>query len=538
MNRKHFILQLTALSGAGVWLNACRQTPSFPSTITGADAATGHLLRQPQTGTPTTVTPVKIAIVGGGVSGLSAARRLYKKGITDFALLDLDNRVGGNARWDHNEVSAYPCGAHYIPIPNNTLTEYHDFLREADVITGVDENGLPVYNERHLCFDPEERLFINGRWQEGLVPQFGVPEAEKKQIDAFLKEMNRFRYLTGADGKEAFAIPIDRSSKDPLLTRLDQQTMYQWMEQQGYTSSYLQHYINYCCRDDYGTTIRDVSAWAGIHYFASRKGKGKNVSYADVLTWPEGNGFLVQQLAKDLSSQIHTGCLATSVTQEEGKAHITYFDTTAKVYRKLVADQCIVAVPQYIVSKLISDTKRAVWVKENLHYVPWMVAALKVKKMEERTGIAMSWDNVLYDSQSLGFVDATHQSLEQYEPKKNLVYYLPLTDLPPMEARKKARERTANEWTQLIIADLKKVYPDLENNIEDVKITLWGHAMVQPLPGMIHGPVRERLAAGIGSNIHFANSDLAGVSIFEEAFYQGWGAAEKAILQLSKNNRS
>jgi monoamine oxidase len=538
MNRKHFILQLAGITGAGVLLNSCRQKTLWNASITGANAATGHMLRNPVSGTPDSETSTKVVIVGAGISGLSAARALYKKGVTDIKLIDLDNMIGGNAKWGENEISAYPCGAHYVPVPNASLPEYLDFLKEAGVITGADASGRPSFNEQYLCFDPEERLFINGRWQEGLVPQFGVPEEEKKQVDRFLKEMNHYRYLLGNDEKDAFAIPINRSSKDPSLTKLDEQTMQQWMRAQGYTSSYLHHYVNYCCRDDYGTTIESVSAWAGIHYYASRKGTGANAGYADVLTWPEGNGFLVKQLSKDLSKIIHTGCMATNVAVTGDKVHVTYYDTKTKRFQKIIAEQCIMAVPQYIVSKLIDDKKRESLVKENLHYVPWMVATLKINIMEERTGTALSWDNVLYDSNSLGFVDASHQSMAQHESKKNLVYYLPLTDLPPIEARKNAREKTAEEWTQIIIADLKKVYPDIEQNLADVKITVWGHAMAQPLPGLIHGNLRQELSTSINGQIHFANSDLAGISIFEEAFYQGISAAEKVITSTGKNSNA
>jgi hypothetical protein len=40
----------------------------------------------------------------------------------------------------------------------------------------------------------------------------------------------------------------------------------------GLTDPHLRWYLDYCCRDDYGAGIATVSAWAGIHYFASRHG--------------------------------------------------------------------------------------------------------------------------------------------------------------------------------------------------------------------------------------------------------------------------
>jgi hypothetical protein len=51
----------------------------------------------------------------------------------------------------------------------------------------------------------------------------------------------------------------------------------------------LLNYIDYCCRDDFGLGIKEVSAWAGIHYFAARKQDTAPDGNDTVLTWPEGN---------------------------------------------------------------------------------------------------------------------------------------------------------------------------------------------------------------------------------------------------------
>jgi hypothetical protein len=47
-------------------------------------------------------------------------------------------------------------------------------------------------------------------------------------------------------------------------------TMMQWCNKRVYSATTL-NYIDYCCRDDFGLGIKEVSAWAGIHYFAARK---------------------------------------------------------------------------------------------------------------------------------------------------------------------------------------------------------------------------------------------------------------------------
>lgn len=533
MNRRTFIQTGVAATGIAAVLHSCKRSTKIGGSILGASASVGHLLRDQPFANPSTTEKKQVVIIGAGVSGLSAARYLQQQGVTDLVLLELEAHIGGNAAHGSNAISAFPFGAHYVPVPNNNLKEYLDFLQQANVITGFNADGLPVYNEAYLCFDPEERLYINGRWQEGLIPQYGVPANELKQIEAFLAQMQTYRTAKGNDGKDAFAIPVNQSSKDPLYTQLDSLTMKEWLLQQNYTSEYLHWYVNYCTRDDFGTPHHLCSAWAGIHYFAGRKGRAANAGYSDVLTWPEGNGFLVQQLSKALQPMLRTGALVTKVEQADKQVIIHYYDVKTKELKAIEAAQCIMAIPQFVAARLLKEDERMKKVKEQYHYAPWMVATLVTDTLEERSGQPLSWDNVIYGSASLGYVNATHQLLQQHIPVKNLTYYLPLTAGSTVADRKKAQEQTHEEWTQQIIADLKKIHPDFESKVKEINITLWGHAMVQPLPGIIHGALRKELAASVNDCIHFAHTDSAGISIFEEGFYQGLEAAKKLLQHVA-----
>ena len=56
--------------------------------------------------------------------------------------------------------------------------------------------------------------------------------------------------------------------------------------------------------------------------------------------------------------------------------------------------------------------------------------------------------------------------------------------------------------------------------------------MACPVPGWIWDGRRERLARPLG-RIHFAHSDLGGMSLFEEALVQGTRAARDVAAQLA-----
>ena len=104
--------------------------------------------------------------------------------------------------------------------------------------------------------------------------------------------MENYKKQKGRDGKKVFAIPLDKSSQDKKWLELDEISMISWMKQLGFTSESVAWYIDYCCRDDFGTSAKETSTWAGIHYFAARCGKAANSDSQDVLTWPEGNAWL------------------------------------------------------------------------------------------------------------------------------------------------------------------------------------------------------------------------------------------------------
>ncbi len=501
----------------------------IPASIVGASVATGHKLRFDKLPEPALTEEIDTIIVGGGIAGLSAARHLYNKDHQNFKVLELEKNAGGNSAYGSNLISAYPWGAHYLPIPNQDNSEdLFEFLKEADIITSYNSKGLPVYNEYYLCFDPEERLFINGYWQDGIIPNFGLSDKERNEIKDFLLLMENFRRRKGNDGKHAFTIPVDFSSQDTEFIVLDNISMADYLKQKGFTSSHLYWYIDYCCRDDYGTNVHNTSAWAGIHYFAARKGEAANTSPGTVLTWPEGNGFLVKKLSENLKNNILSNQLVYSVNVSDDKVHVDCIDSLRQEPIRYICNNCILAIPKFITSRLLSQVNKAPE-KTTFSYAPWMVANITLKEFKDRKGAPLSWDNVFYDSKSLGYVNANHQHENSFHEKRVITYYLPLTDNDPVSERKKLYETDAQYWKNHIINDLSQMHPDIDKSIENIDIWRWGHGMVRPIPGFIWSDERKSARHNINHKIFFAHSDLSGISIFEEAFYHGTRAAKELL---------
>lgn len=519
MRRRQVLGGLSA-SALATALPSCRSRPPLPpGKVAGQAHAFGHLVRDGFKSTPVREVRTKVAIVGGGVSGLSAARALREQGIHDFVVLELADQAGGNAACGSNEVSSYPWGAHYLPLPGPGLEELRSWLREIEVITGTDSKGEPIYEERYLCRDPQERLYEMGGWHEGLTPGVGQTDEDRAQLTRFGERMKEFRELRGKDGRRAFALPVDESSAD--FRDLDAITMSTWLQREGFTSPAVEWLVNYGCRDDYGCQVDQTSAWAALHYFAARTGSEEG----DVLTWPEGNGWLIRQLAQPLQEQLRLNTLVLRISQTPAEVQVDCLDVVTKEAWRLKASAVVFAGPRFVAARLVEGCPMP-----GHSYVPWLTANLTVRSLREAEPMEMHWDNVLHKSAGLGYVNAMHQQLGQHYPRQVLTYYLPLTDGDPKAAREAALRRTQPEWAELVLSDLEQAHPDIREKTERLDVWIWGHAMVRLSPGYLW-TARPQLADRTGRVI-YAHSDMSGISIFEEAFYRGRHAANtvKALL--------
>jgi hypothetical protein len=207
--------------------------------LLGADFDRGHALRDLDPARAMAETGpeerVGVLIAGGGVAGLATGWRLAEAGFNSFTLLELEDEPGGNARGGANKVSAFPWGAHYLPIPNREAKALIHMLKQFGMIIG-EEGGAPVYDPYQICADLEERLFWQGAWQEGLYPTTGLSADDTAQRDRFSAAMAAFSKATGKDDRPAFASPMALSSQDEAYTALDKTHFAAWLDQQHFTS--------------------------------------------------------------------------------------------------------------------------------------------------------------------------------------------------------------------------------------------------------------------------------------------------------------
>lgn len=510
-----------ALAGGGC------ATTTIPGTLGGADFTRGHRLRAGALPAPTGPEErAGVVIAGGGVAGLAAGWRMAEAGFHDFVLLELEDRTGGNARSGRSDVTAFPLGAHYLPIPNREARALIHMLTGFGMITGKDAAGAPIYDEYQLCADLEERLFWRGSWQEGLFPKSGLSDDDLAQHRAFEGAMATFSRATGNDGRPAFAVPMALSSSDPAFTALDGTSFAAWLDGQGWRSAPLRAHVRYAMRDDYGTEPEHVSAWAGVHYFAGRRGWAAHGVGDSELVWPEGNDRLASLMAAACKGKIRTGHSVFRALAEGDEAVVDVFDTTANRSRRIRTKAAILAMPQFVAARVTPAISA-----KSFSYAPWVVANVHVSALPSGPGVALAWDNVSAASESLGYVVATHQTASGAEGPSVLTWYMPLSKQPPAAARKAMLTRPLAAWQAEVRDDMVAMHPELEGAITRIDVWRWGHAMVRPTPGFLTDPAR-RAAQGSPPPLLHAHSDLSGLSLFEEAHYRGVLAAERAMTAL------
>lgn len=538
MERRRFLRSALA-APAGALLAGCSRLSRLGVAVTvlRPGMAEGHGLRDGSTQIGAGAQRrCEVVIVGSGIAGLTAAWRLAKAGFQDFVLLEgpepYGNAAGGRFASPAGEIP-FPRGAHYLPLPSAESTPVRELLFELGIIEADPFGPRPRYAETALVHAPDERLWFNGAWHEGLLPTQAVGAEEAAQHRRFLAYVNGLTMRRGRDGRYLFRVPLVQSSRDPDWLRLDRVTFDAWLRAAGNTSPTLFAWLDYVCRDEYGAGSGEVSAWAGLHYFASRGGHSANAADGAVLTWPDGLAGLARGLGQRLTPMQRLSGHALGIVPDKNGVTIHCITPTGPL--TLHAARCICATPLQVAARLVRNIDDFGF--EPARHLPqqaaWLVANFLLAGFpRERGELPLAWDNVIHASPGLGWVVATHQWIRVGAPTHTVfTAYRALADRSPQQARQLLQHADVDSLLDLASVDLAQIYRDpLEwwRRLQAVEITVRGHAMATPTPGSLSNEGLAALRAADG-RLLFAHSDLSAYSVFEEAAWWGDQAARKIL---------
>ncbi len=136
---------------------------------------------------------MKVAVIGGGIAGLSAACELARSGI-EFTLYEASNRLGGIVETVHRDGFVVECG------PDSWVTE-KPWAREVAVELGLEDEIIPsndqmrktyIVRGRELVAMPDGmRMMVPTQWE----PVLSSPLFSEQARQAYLREPERAEEL-------------------------------------------------------------------------------------------------------------------------------------------------------------------------------------------------------------------------------------------------------------------------------------------------------------------------------------------------------
>ena len=556
MNRRQFLQSTATLATAASasWLGYryLARPPGISVNKVGLPLA--HMLRDGQlNAAPSREHVCETLILGSGAAALSAAWHFARNGYTNFCLAEGFERNGNNAAYAYlgslktDKTSAppliAPSGAHYLAQPSAESSHIRQMLADLGIIESYDSAGNPVYRDTDIVNAPDERLLINGAWQESIIPSANAQDADTRRFFALIAQLLHAR---GSDGRKIFAIPISLSSQDPQWHALDRQTFAQWLAEQGYQSPSLLWYLDYCCRDDYGQGIDQVSAYAGLHYFTARGNE-----HAPVLTWADGLNHLSEALRRHAQIQSRPQLpnareltfrqpesypyIATQIAEQNDHVRVTLRHIHTGDTRLIRAQNVICAMPLNIAQRIIQSPQRYGFAADFRlpPSAPWLISNFVLHSFPaEPKRSELAWDNIVYGSRGLGYVVASHQHIHVAKPGHTLfTAYTALNHDSPANVRRQLLAAEPRDLLDIAAQDLLAAYGKrFWQHVAHIGITVRAHAMSVPSAGYLTQPTLLALRQH-QSRLHFAHSDLSGYSVFEEAAWWGVEAARRILAK-------
>ncbi len=252
----------------------------------------------PRTGTrgPDSWERASVVIVGAGVAGLSAAWALDRAGVGDFLVLELEDAAGRDGALRSRRGHALSVGRALRPRSRSRATArwWRCSRRRAPSPAAIPRAG-PSTRKTSSAATRRSACSSAASGTKASTRAWPPPRRTSPSWPRFEADMRRWAGWRDARGRRAFDLPRARGTDaggDPRPRRAVDGPL-PARPRLGIGAAALVRRVR--CRDDFGATLAQTSAWAGIHYFAARLGDSGHA--ADFLTWPEGNGRLVSRLA-------------------------------------------------------------------------------------------------------------------------------------------------------------------------------------------------------------------------------------------------
>ena len=544
LSRRRFLGQLAVLGAAPFWQgleSLAWQSP--PRQFTGDDFDLAHrLLFNPADviaagGQPEEhPTPYDVLIVGGGISGLTVAYQLRDRQIL---LLEAAAKTGGVSKSETWQGIEHALGAAYIIDPDPDSED----PRELAGFKLLEELGLRAKGEdltkagaaqRRLSGDANHVVFSNRR----VIPESEVYTARNRQFFEHVLDSDDYPSVPAQD--PALVEALDRISFRQFLERAVLQRKI-YGRTTGAFSALGWEAIEYYCWGAFGTTAQETSAYHGLNFFAAE--------YGDVLVYPGGNAYIAKRLDERIR-QANAAAITTATwtlraeRDERGWTVIAWNGGKLHRYR---GRQLVFAAPLFLAPKIIPslpDAQRKAI--ESLAYRSYVVANVCLRRPASAIFAHRGFRNG-YELTRVHGVDVRTVAAREISDRK--VYSDAI--LADFAAGRHPSHAVLTVYRPYPYDDgraglFDRSYDDLESeirrevlagfgphgvraqDIEEIRITRWGHPMIVARPGQLADGTMKQ-AAQPQPGLFFAHTDVQGAPAYENAL----AAAFDAIAALA-----
>jgi hypothetical protein len=292
---------------------------------------------------------------------------------------------------------------------------------------------------------------------------------------------------------------------------LNEISFYDFLSDKMEVDAAFERQISYHTLDDYGGTMRQVSALAGIHYFMCRPYYTASV---DLFSPPNGNDYFAEKILSTLpDDKIKTNHLVKSIVKTTLGFEVEVLDVINKKLIQVSCNKLIYAGQKHALKYIFPEEANLF---EN-SYSPWMVINIVTNSSPETYGY---WQNeYLGDREDFqGFIDSSVQSREAYNGKRvfSAYYCLKPENREHLVTIPDNKEFIANEAINAIEEVLDK-----KIDVSAAFINVMGHAMPIPKPGYLFNDANSKSTSGI----IYAGVDNGRLPLLYEALDSGIIAA-------------
>jgi protoporphyrinogen/coproporphyrinogen III oxidase len=460
---------------------------SHPADVDGEDNRICHQVRDKSSSffaRPPASARHDVVIVGGGVSGLTAAYRLQHR---DFLLLEKEPHWGGNAYAMEYEGSAYATGSAFLG-----KDEYaYNFAKE------IGMTPLPVNSPDASIIRGE---LVLDTWGDGL-DKLPYPPAVRDSFKKFKKEM--------------LAIEVEKRAKE-----LFDKPFSDFMK--GYPEELKQWWDNFG-PSNWGAASEETAAPVGIFALQEMAGESRT---DDRYTWPGGLGAITKKLAEILQpkykDRMQAGATTVAVVSEKEEVQVTYM--LGGELKTVAAKAVIMATPKFITRRIVDGLPdKQSEAMHQIRYIPYPVVNLIFDKPVFNHG----YDTWCPGNTFTDFVvaDWVIQKQAGYKQKFNIIScYIPMKE----ENRGYLlNESGARKIAANVLTDFQKLMPGLNVDPVEVHIYRRGHPLYMSTPGLytqVQPLVRQPM-----DRVFFANTDSEGP---ESTTSEGIHAAQRTVKEV------